>query len=55
MPARSSVAGAERNGFAPSPSTFKVQAPALPACAVNAIMAPSMCASVSNTWKEASV
>jgi hypothetical protein len=49
MPARSSVAGAERNGFAPSPSTFKVQAPPLPACGANAIMAPSMCASVSNT------
>src|SRR5262245_29052555 len=55
MPARSSVAGAERSGLAPRASTFKVQAPPLPACAVKAIIAPSMCASVSNTWKEESV
>src|SRR6516225_4194095 len=41
MPARSSVEGAERSGLAPRPSTFKVQAPPLPACAVNALIEPS--------------
>jgi hypothetical protein len=46
-PTASSWEGAARSGFAPSPSTFKVQAPPLVACGVNAIMAPSMCASVS--------
>src|SRR5215831_17537965 len=34
MPARSSVAGAERSGFPPSQSTFNVQAAPVPAVAI---------------------
>jgi hypothetical protein len=53
VPSTISTLGETRNGFAPRPSTFSVTplggVAADVACGVNAIMAPSRWASVSNT------